>query len=784
MAGVDINTLTMKHYFEFLRENQAPGVVKPEIEGNVNFEIKSQFMRELREETFSGNKNEDANDHVDRVLNIVCLFNIPGVSQDAVLLRVFLFTLTGTTKRYCPPSKTATRLEDIHNFKQEIDELLYQAWERFNDLSYKCPTHDINNHQKVNTFYKGLSTTNQQLLDSQGPISGMTPTQALTAIQTMADHSQKWHDKTLSRSLSSNSTTDGLAAIVSKLDNLGRNMKKLKENFHAIQVGCQICEGRHLDKECPHNEEVKQVEEAKYGEFGLPSPFNGSNRAKYHIGLPGYYTHIDNRPVDGEKKPSLEELMNKHLEESAQRSTEMNEWIKKLQESAEVINCFKEALDPDKDLRGRSFDDYRWVFDLEIEQLADEYKLGIRKKDHMLEMIWENCKNIQGSSSYEAILETLLKRNYVVKCKYVIRNTRKGRKNKENADSYEGRKVKHLVIRNNMTQIWAKGESFKDDQYILVTQVKQVFYLEDMARRPPNWKVVEHANLKKFSNEGVIVVEDNPDVIHFDNSSDLALSSSLNDLDLATLHIDGKSTDVDAPPNIIDIDEDDDIIDDENAIPHDLADSDDEDLVNVDDDMLHGATAVTMAVMIVPLHTRYPPVAGVAYVTEYHLLNFAAKGTRKPNLGGRKAGRLHTRQETRNLGLKKITDVHGPIPIQFEWNDRETLMPLGDHAGHWANYLEELVRELPMHYSFWRQVPAKRKVGVLAKIKNKFDLKPHMESERWPKLYTSIQQHLQKIYNGNKSALKAQHWVPNLEIGTYDVESIRQGRPANIFATD
>ncbi|GKC18419.1 zinc finger, PHD-type containing protein [Tanacetum coccineum] len=34
------------------------------------------------------------------------------------------------------------------------------------------------------------------------------------------------------------------------------------------------------------------------------------------------------------------------------------------------------------------------------------------------------------------------------------------------------------------------------------------------------------------------------------------------------------------------------------------------------------------------------------------------KGTRKTNLGGRKAGRLHTRQETRNPGLKKITDVY------------------------------------------------------------------------------------------------------------------------------
>nr|GEX53258.1 hypothetical protein [Tanacetum cinerariifolium] len=121
--------------------------------------------------------------------------------------------------------------------------------------------------------------------------------------------------------------------------------------------------------------------------------------------------------------------------------------------------------------------------------------------------------------------------------------------------SNEGRKVKRFVIRNNMTQIQANDESFKDDQYILATQVKQVFYLEDMARRPPNWKVVKDVNHK-----------------------------NLNDLDFSTLHIDGQSIDVDAPPDIIDVEEDDDIIDEEDAIPHDLEDYDDEDLVNFDDD--------------------------------------------------------------------------------------------------------------------------------------------------------------------------------------------------------
>ncbi|GKD55453.1 hypothetical protein Tco_1288840 [Tanacetum coccineum] len=97
-------------------------------------------MRELREDTFFGYKNDDAHEHVDRVLDIVSLFNILGVSHDAIMLCVFPVTLTGAAKRlvdrlplgtvdswdllkkafiqrYCPPSKTAKQLEEIRNFK-------------------------------------------------------------------------------------------------------------------------------------------------------------------------------------------------------------------------------------------------------------------------------------------------------------------------------------------------------------------------------------------------------------------------------------------------------------------------------------------------------------------------------------------------------------------------------------------------------------------------------------------------------------------------------------------
>ncbi|GJR75379.1 reverse transcriptase domain-containing protein [Tanacetum coccineum] len=144
-----------------------------------------------------------------------------------------------------------------------------------------------------------------------------------------------------------------------------------------------------------------------------------------------------------------------------------------------------------------------------------------------------------------------------------------------------------------------------------------------------------------------------------------------------------------------------------------------------------------------------------------------------------RAGRQHTRQETRNLGLKAITDKSGPVTIRFEFGDRDTLMPLGEHAAHWANYLGELVRELPLHYPSWRQVPAEQKAGIMARIGTQFDMRPHMESDRWPLIYAAIQQHLQKIYNGKKAALKDRHWIPDSD-ETYDLERIRLSRPSHI----
>nr|GEX37011.1 hypothetical protein [Tanacetum cinerariifolium] len=131
------------------------------------------------------------------------------------------------------------------------------------------------------------------------------------------------------------------------------------------------------------------------------------------------------------------------------------------------------------------------------------------------------------------------------------------------------------------------------------------------------------------------------------------------------------------------------------------------------------------------------------------------KGKRKPNLGGRAAGRLNTHDKTRNLSLKEITDTKCPV-----------------------------IRGVPLYYPSWLKVPKERKVVLITDIGTQFDLRSHMESPDWTEINDGIQQHLQKVYNTNKAAFKAQHWVIDPMTRTYNVWKIKRERPENITASE
>ncbi|GKE81172.1 hypothetical protein Tco_1551172, partial [Tanacetum coccineum] len=94
---------------------------------------------------------------------------------------------------------------------------------------------------------------------------------------------------------------------------------------------CENCGGAHLNKDCPFSEEVKGVEEVKYGEFRRPFPNNNENGGRYGVGPPRYYTRMDNQPPPGGRIPSLIEIITKYMEDSANKEAEHDEWLRKFQ---------------------------------------------------------------------------------------------------------------------------------------------------------------------------------------------------------------------------------------------------------------------------------------------------------------------------------------------------------------------------------------------------------------------------------------------------------------------
>ncbi|GJW78139.1 retrovirus-related pol polyprotein from transposon TNT 1-94 [Tanacetum coccineum] len=127
--------------------------------------------------------------------------------------------------KYCPPARTAKKMEEINNFQQEPDENVYQAWERFKEILMKCPQHYLTEMQEVVLFYNGLDVPTRQILDSRGVIPSKTAADAKTTIQEMAEYSQKWHNG-ISRVRKIRASTD--AAI----RNHGASIKTLE-----IQIG-------------------------------------------------------------------------------------------------------------------------------------------------------------------------------------------------------------------------------------------------------------------------------------------------------------------------------------------------------------------------------------------------------------------------------------------------------------------------------------------------------------------------------------------------------------------
>ncbi|GJZ62052.1 hypothetical protein Tco_0618189 [Tanacetum coccineum] len=197
-------------------------------------------------------------------------------------------------KKYCPPARTTKKMEEINNFKQELNESLFRAWEKFKELLMKCPQHYLTDMHEVILFYNGRDVLTRQILDSKGAIPTKTVADAKVAIQEMAKYSQKWHNGKSSKTRSIE-TSDGLAAIQAQLNSLRREIKKVNEKVYAAQVGCE-----------------------------------------YKAEGPGFYQRNNGNSSYPDRRQTMEESLTKFMAESTKRHEENSNIIKEIRASIDA----------------------------------------------------------------------------------------------------------------------------------------------------------------------------------------------------------------------------------------------------------------------------------------------------------------------------------------------------------------------------------------------------------------------------------------------------------------
>ncbi|KAJ9546458.1 hypothetical protein OSB04_019001 [Centaurea solstitialis] len=255
------------------------------------------------------------------------------------------------------------------------------------------------------------------------------------------------------------------------------------------------------------------------------------------------------------------------------------------------------------------------------------------------------------------------------------------------------------VTKNNITSISTQTEWFVEDQYILATQAKQVFYLDDPSKSRQRgessqnyWKVVQEVNHRKIWDRDIVVEDDEDDVVHDSNSSDLSLCAELDHLTYTSLSI-GQSIEVEDIPSSKDKEEDFIHDSEEDIDDNDEEDSDSEQECEQHNSVARGHGGDTGG---------DPPPSG----------NWLPPSG---NCGG--GGSKKGRGPARNVEMRALWKKNGyrHLPIEFDALDG-TWMPIGPNGDYFKSFVGNLMKDLPLYYERWDKVPTEVRMPILPKI--------------------------------------------------------------------
>ncbi|KAL5549377.1 hypothetical protein UlMin_004608 [Ulmus minor] len=213
---------------------------------------------------------------------------------------------------------------DITNFFQHDQESMYEAWERFKDLLRKCPHHGLPLWMQVQTFYNGLLSNTQTMVDaaSGGAFFNKSPEEGYDLIEVMAGNNFVKSERSAQKRPTGLQDLDAFHKLAAQVALLNNNFKNL--NVASVHnVSCENCAENHSNVECQF---VGQAQENSPDQVNYVANNQRQFNPNSNYYNPGWRNHpnfswSNNQNVQKppssfqaqEKKPAMEEAFNQFM---------------------------------------------------------------------------------------------------------------------------------------------------------------------------------------------------------------------------------------------------------------------------------------------------------------------------------------------------------------------------------------------------------------------------------------------------------------------------------------
>ncbi|GJZ61771.1 reverse transcriptase domain-containing protein [Tanacetum coccineum] len=256
--------------------NGRGGPIAPIAIQATNFGRKNDMIQQVQNSCEFRGPGDDARKHLDKFLHVTQSMKVNGVSDDALRLYLFPYSLQHraakwfdrfprnsiTTfdkmakiflEKYFPPSMVTKLRNDITNFHQELDESLFEAWERYKLLIDRCPNHNMLPVTQIDTFYNGLTLRHRDTINvaADGTFMKIRPKECYDLNENMTAHHNDWDT---SSSSSITSFNPEIAALKLEMAEINKNLMKMlqtNQQVNSVTPSCETCGGPHSYINCP-----------------------------------------------------------------------------------------------------------------------------------------------------------------------------------------------------------------------------------------------------------------------------------------------------------------------------------------------------------------------------------------------------------------------------------------------------------------------------------------------------------------------------------------------------